>query len=257
MNKGMPPETKTEKIVVSVIIPAYNAGKTLPKAVESALSQDVPLEILVVDDASEIPAMETLAPYWGEKRIRILRLSRNRGVAAARNRGIREAKGEYIAFLDADDWWAPGKLSAQLSAMEKSKSVLCCTARELMNADGSSRGKVISVPKKIRYQDLLKGNCINCSSALIRTEAVREFPMEHDDAHEDYILWLKILKKYGNAVGLQKPYLKYRMSRDSKSGSKWKSARMTYRVYRYMGYSRWKSLVCFIHYAVNGAKKYA
>ena len=243
-------------VLVSVIIPSYNAKETLAQAVESALAQDVPLEVLIIDDGSKVPVMETLAAFWGEERIRILRNEHNEGVAAARNRGIREARGRYIAFLDADDWWADGKLPAQLTAMEKSKAVLSCTARELMNADGSSRGKVIPVPQAIHYPDLLKGNCINCSSAVILTEVAREFPMEHDDAHEDYILWLKVLRKYGEAVGISKPYLKYRLSADSKSGSKWKSAVMTYRVYRYMGYSHWRAAGFFLKYAVNGARKY-
>ena len=243
-------------VLISVIIPSYNAKDTLTQAVESALAQEVPLEVLIVDDGSAVPVMETLANFWGEKRLRILRNEHNEGVAAARNRGVSEARGRYIAFLDADDWWEKGKLPAQLAAMEEQNAVLSCTARELMNEDGSSRGKIIPVPQKICYEDLLKGNCINCSSVVLRADVAKEFPMEHDDAHEDYILWLKVLKKYGRAVGIARPYLKYRLSSTGKSGSKWKSARMTYRVYRYMGYSAWKSAGYFLQYAVNGVKKY-
>ncbi len=72
-----------------------------------------------------------------------------------------------------------------------------------------------------------------------------EFPMEHDDSHEDYITWLKILRKYGCAAGINKPYLKYRLSEGGKSRNKLKSAAMTYNVYRYAGYGRIRSCIFF------------
>ena len=80
--------------------------------------------------------------------------------------------------------------------------------------------------------------------------------MEHEDSHEDYITWLKIVKKYGYAVGLNEPFLKYRQSFTSKSGSKFKSAGMTFKVYRYLGLSLPKSILCFISYTWQGIKKY-
>ena len=242
--------------LVSVIIPAYNSEKTLKQAVDSALAQQVPLEVLVVDDCSSVPAMETLNAHWGDPRVKILRNGTNLGVSASRNRGVREAAGEYVAFLDADDWWAEGKLAAQIRAMRRQNAVLSCTGRELMNPDGTSRGREIPVRRKITYRELLRGNVINCSSAVVKTEVAREFPMEHDDAHEDYILWLRILKKYGDAVGLKEPYLKYRLSASGKSGHKWHSARMTYRVYRYLGMKPLQACACFIAYAFNGFRKY-
>ncbi len=244
------------KIVVSVIIPAYNSGKTLRMAVDSALAQDVPLEVLVIDDASGKPVKETLAERIPDERIRIFRNDCNRGVAYSRNLGVKMARGKYVAFLDADDWWAGGKLAAQLEVMRREKVVLSCTGRELIREDGTSTGRRIPVRKNITYRSLLSHNMINCSSAVIRTDVAREFPMEHDDAHEDYILWLKILRKYKRAAGLPEPYLKYRMMGHSKSGTKLKSARMTYRVYRYMGYNPVVSACFFTSYAVHGVMKY-
>ena len=82
------------------------------------------------------------------------------------------------------------------------------------------------------------------------------FPMEHDDSHEDYITWLKILRKYGCAAGINKPYLKYRLSEGGKSRNKLKSAAMTYNVYRYVGYGRIRSCIFFCSYAVHGMWKY-
>lgn len=169
---------------------------------------------------------------------------------------MQEAVGEYVAFLDADDWWDRGKLKEQLGILEKTGLVMCSTGRELMKADGSDTGRYIPVREKIRYRDLLKHNCINCSSVLIRREAALEFPMEHDDSHEDYITWLKVLKKYGSAAGINKPLLKYRLSEGGKSRNKLKSAAMTYQVYRYVGYGPLKSLFFFVSYALHGIWKY-
>ena len=141
-------------------------------------------------------------------------------------------------------------------ARESYKATQKQKIRELMKADGSDTGRYIPVREKIRYRDLLKHNCINCSSVLIRREAALEFPMEHDDSHEDYITWLKVLKKYGSAAGINKPLLKYRLSEGGKSRNKLKSASMTYRVYRYAGYDPVRSSLFFISYAVNGVWKY-
>ena len=91
---------------------------------------------------------------------------------------------------------------------------------------------------------------------LLRREDALAFPMEHDDSHEDYITWLKILQRGGFAAGINKPYLKCRLSEGGKSRNKLKSAAMTYQVYKYMGYGRLKSLLFFASYAFHGVWKY-
>ena len=80
--------------------------------------------------------------------------------------------------------------------------------------------------------------------------------MHHEDSHEDYIMWLEVLQKYKTACAVNEPLLKYRLSNQGKSGSKWKSARMTFQVYRYVGFSLPKSCICFVSYAFHGVKKY-
>jgi glycosyltransferase involved in cell wall biosynthesis len=103
-------------ISVSVVIPSYNGGRLLPQAIDSILAQTVvPSEIVVVDDGSTDDTQARLAPY--ASRIRCIR-QENRGVSAARNRGLRETSGQFIAFLDADDVWHPRKLELQLAAFE-------------------------------------------------------------------------------------------------------------------------------------------
>lgn len=242
--------------LVSVVIPAYNCANTIAEAIESALIQNVPMEIIVVNDCSPDNLDEVMAQYASIPFLRYIKNEVNMGAAESRNRGITVAQGEYIAFLDGDDYWLAGKLQRQLELMERTGTVLCSTARELMNPDGTLLGKILPVKSEVTYRALLFNNSINCSSVLIRTSVAREFPMRHSDSHEDYITWLQVLRKYGKASGINEPLLKYRVSANSKSGSKWKSAKMTFAAYRYLGFGWIKSFICFCGYAYNGVKKY-
>lgn len=108
---------------ISVIIPTYNRAPQVPAAVRSALEQRCqPCEVIVVDDGSTDATVDALGPFtdW----IRYIK-TENRGVSAARNRGIREATGEWIAFLDSDDTWHPDKLRKQMECMARAGSKVC------------------------------------------------------------------------------------------------------------------------------------
>jgi teichuronic acid biosynthesis glycosyltransferase TuaG len=238
-------------------MPAYNCIATVGAAIDSALAQEVPLEVIVVDDCSPQDLTEVLAPYREDPRVKILRNETNLGAAGSRNVGVAAATGEYIAFLDADDIWAPEKLQKQLALIREKDSVLCATARELMTPEGELTGRVIPVKETITYKELLKHNSINCSSVLMKAEVAKAFPMEHEDSHEDYILWLKILQKYGFACAVNEPLLRYRLSNTGKSGSKLHSAKMTFKVYRYMGFGTVSACLLFASYAFHGVMKYA
>lgn len=246
-----------EKPYVSVIMPVYNGEKYIKKAVDSVFAQEVPLELLVIDDGSTDRTEEVLSVYRNREDFRYLKNEKNMGAAGSRNRGVSASRGNYIAYLDADDWWENGKLKAQLKILEETGCVLCSTGRELMNPDGTSTGRTIPVKEIISYNELLKHNSINCSSVVIKREAALRFPMEHDDSHEDYITWLKVLGEYGPAAGINHPYLKYRLSEGGKSRNKLKSAAMTYKVYRYAGYGPLKSITFFMSYALHGIWKYS
>ncbi len=250
------------KIEVSVVMPAYNCEKYIHRAIESVMIQEPTLELIVIEDCSTDGTYKLLLELHekmilpGGKVFKLLRNKKNSGVAASRNTGVRAAKGKYIAFLDGDDWWEEGKLSRQLSLMKREAVVLCSTGRELMKADGTSTGRVIPVREEITYQELLKHNAINCSSVVLKREVAIEFPMGNDNLHEDYITWLRILKKYKRAVAINEPLLKYRLSEGGKSRNKLKSAKMTYGVYRHMGYGRLISLQLFCSYVLYGIRKY-
>lgn len=241
---------------VSVVIPSYNSGRTIRQAVESALEQSVQVEVIIVDDGSQDDTESVLDAYRDDSRVRIIRNECNMGVAASRNRGVKEAACPYVAFLDSDDVWLPGKLKKQLELMNRTQSVLCSTARELISETGERTGRVIQVPESVTYRQLLRGNVINCSSVLVDRQAILKYPMGNDNIHEDYICWLQMLREYGTAVAVNEPLILYRQTRNSKSGSKLSSARKTFAVYRKMGYGLVRSCIYFVCYAVNGVIKY-
>lgn len=122
---------------ISVIIPAYNYARYLGEAIDSVFAQTYPaLEIVVVDDGSADDTSEVLAGYGD--RIRAIR-QQNQGVSAARNAGISAARGEYVAFLDADDVWHPSKLEAQMARFDADPNLgLVYCGAESFNAEGQT-----------------------------------------------------------------------------------------------------------------------
>ena len=246
-----------DKPLISIVMPAYNCAHYIQGAIDSALGQAVPIELLVINDCSKDNLDQVMERYADNPKVRYIQNESNLGAAGSRNRGIKLARGEYIAFLDADDIWRRGKLERQWQAIQESGCVLCATARELMTPEGVCTGRIFAVAERITYRNLLRHNSIACSSVMIKAEVAREFPMHHDkDSHEDYIMWLEILKKYKEACGINEPLLLYRVSNTGKSGSKWHSARMTFKVYRYMGFGWGKSFLYFGSYALHGVWKY-
>ncbi len=250
--------------MVSVIIPVYNAKKYVCEALASVVEQSYVQEVIVIDDGSTDGSMEVVQAWLDaheaqtEKiRFRLLYNAHNMGVAESRNRGVKEAEGIYVAFLDADDRFAPGKLKKQVELLERTGACLCNTARVLMQADGTLTQNIMHTPEKITLADLEQTNYINCSSVVVRRDIMQKYPMKHSEVHEDYLTWLRMLRDYAYAVGIDEPLLEYRLSENGKSRNKLKSARMTYRTYRLAGYSVWKSCRMFAHYTVMGLKKYA
>jgi len=127
-------DTASADPIVSVVIPAYNCGRFIRDALDSVFAQEYPaLEVFVIDDGSTDNTCEVVAGYGS--RVNLIR-QKNAGAAAARNEGISRARGEYIALLDADDIWLPGKLRHQVAHLERSPGVaMCCAKWELLHPD--------------------------------------------------------------------------------------------------------------------------
>lgn len=156
--------------LISVVIPTHNRAALLPRAVHSVLGQSYPhFEIIIVDDASSDDSESTVAAL-NDQRIRYLRHTTNRGGSAARNTGIKAAKGKFVAFLDDDDEWLPEKLTRQLQVAFKSddagQTVVVYTGLQYINSDGQI---VCTIRPKKQGEilfDLLYGNYIGSTSSV-------------------------------------------------------------------------------------------
>jgi glycosyltransferase involved in cell wall biosynthesis len=186
---------------VSVIIPTYNRAPLLPRALDSVLAQTyADFEVLVVDDGSSDATAEVLARY-SDDRVRVLRHPVNRGVGAARNFGLREARGDFIAFLDSDDEWLPDKLALQLARFRAlGEDVgLVYSGMESVSGDGTRSAREPAFAGDV-YREMLRRNVIEGggSNAVIRREVVSRVGFFDEDipAIEDYEYWLRIARLY-------------------------------------------------------------
>jgi glycosyltransferase involved in cell wall biosynthesis len=251
-------------------MPAKDADRYIGGAIGSVVAQDYPRwELLAIDDHSIDRTAEVIKAY-AAKDPRVVYLPMGTvgatGAAAARNRGIRQARGRYIAFLDSDDIWDIRKLSIQLAAMESQSAALCYCAYRKMYDDGSVGTGTVEVPQSTSYNDLLKSNVIGCSTAIFDTRAIGKLFMperrkESGEYFDDYAMWLRIaresFRKGQPLIGINEPLVIYRVRKGSISNDKRRAARYTWRVYRRIeGMSFYSAAYHFCHYAVRGFRKY-
>ncbi|MFN0088091.1 MAG: glycosyltransferase [Blastocatellia bacterium] len=200
---------------VSVIIPAYNAEGYLAETIESALAQTrPPFEIIVVDDGSEDRTLEVARRY--APRVRAIRKP-NGGPASARNEAMRNASGEYLAFLDSDDLWVPDKLEEQVAFLDRHGDVGLVYGQALMfTQHGAERafGRRIGFTEDPSFRLLLYGDFIPNSTVMIRrscAEAVGPLNERRElIAVEDYEYWMRIARRFPIA-GISRPLAWYRI----------------------------------------------
>lgn len=243
---------------ISVIMPAYNASKTIKESILSVLNQTYKdFELIIVNDCSNDDTKSIIREYV-EKDSRIVYFENefNSGASYSRNRAISCAKGEWIAFLDSDDIWKNDKLEKQIKLIEDvPDATIVYTASSFINSDGVPYSYVLPAEKETTYKTLLKKNLISCSSAIVKASIMKSIKMPNDSMHEDYFVWLTILKSCDCAYGINEPLLIYRLSNNSKSSNRIKSAKMIYNTYRAVGYSKFVSLCLTLRYSIHSITK--
>jgi glycosyltransferase involved in cell wall biosynthesis len=184
-------------VAVSVVIPAYNAARTLGEAIESALAQDFPgKEIIVVNDGSTDSTAAVLRTYGD--RIRVIE-QKNRGQSAARNAAIAAAGGEYLAFLDSDDYWLPGRISATVDALQADRAagLALCDFRIIDRNTGKALGEMRAGCTPHKHDIFESWPPMTNTAVTMRTDLAREcdgFP-EGIGWGEDVLLWLAAIQR--------------------------------------------------------------
>ena len=200
---------------ISVITPTFNSACFLPDTIESVLTQTLQdWEMIIVDDGSTDNTQEVVARYLRSHpgKIKYFRQD-NGGTAQARNRAIRESKGEYLAFLDADDLWLPEKLAVQIPTMEAHPE-LCLISSETYAIDAQNNRighwKVAQMPNTFEY--LLEANHIYNLTVIARKSCVERIGYfdERLKVSQDYDLWLRLVKRFPFKV-LYTPLAQYRV----------------------------------------------
>jgi teichuronic acid biosynthesis glycosyltransferase TuaG len=214
--------------LVSVVIPSFRAQDYIAATVRSVLAQShANLEVIVVDDRSPDGTADIVEEIGREDpRTRCIRLEKNfGGPAGPRNIGVREARGEWIAFLDADDIWHPDKLAVQLKALAASGKRFCSS--KMM--DFEDEKDLVFTPaegcptREISFLNILVKSRIPASSVLVAADLVRRHPFneEHDyKAREDMDCWLRCHEEAGPSIKILHPLIGYRVSPNQISRSK-------------------------------------
>lgn len=219
--------------MVSIIVPLYNAEKFIWETVQSVINQTYKdFELLLVDDCSTDRSLAA-AEAINDSRVRVIRQEQNAGAYAARNRGLSEAKGRYIAFLDADDKWEPTKLEDTLKFMEEKDAGFVFTSYEFADEKCVGTGKVVRVPETITYKQALSNTTIFTSTVLIDREKVADELIKMPNIKsEDTATWWQILRAGHTGYGLDKNLVKYRRSAGTLSSNKIEALRRIWNLYR-------------------------
>lgn len=241
-------------------MPLYNCEKYIKHTVESVINQTYPnWELIIIDDAS---TDHSLQEAWhiaeNDKRINILQFASNQGVSSARNAGLANATGDYIAFLDADDLWATEKLEKQLAFMKEHKADFSHTSYAFINDNGEvmKKGK-INVSSEVSLHDYMKTTQIGMSTVMYNRNHIKDlrFPTDRKLC-EDARVWMHYMRKGYHFYGLNQVLSLYRIRPHQLSHNKFKMVTNTLR--RYIAENNipeYKKLFYFINYAYNGVKK--
>ncbi len=188
---------------VSVIIPALNAAPYIRMAIDSVLAQTHPvLEVIVVDGGSKDGTQALVAAYGEPVRLLDLTVTGRKGIGEGRNFGVEAAAGEWVAFLDADDWWDSRKIASQVAALEKCPdAALCYTGVCLVYEQSGERKMSWARDPSLIWPSLRWSNQVGTSTVVVRRSALQEIGAFREDlkVFEDWDLWVRLRLRYSFA----------------------------------------------------------
>ena len=205
--------------LVSIIMPSWNTGKFIGESIQSVLNQTYKnWELIIVDDCSTDNTDEIVASF-NDERIRYFRNDKNSGAALTRNRAIREARGEWVAFLDSDDLWMPKKLEYQIKFMQKNNLVFSYHEYEKIDEESKPLNIYVSGPRVVTKRKMYNYGYPGCLTFMYSTNAMGLIQIKDIKKNNDYAILLKLCKK-ADCVLLKKNLAKYRIRKQSISHDK-------------------------------------
>ena len=184
-----------EADLASIIMPSYNTAPYIKETIQSVLDQTYTnWELIIVDDCSTDNTEEVLATI-NDSRIRYFKNEKNSGAAVSRNKALREAKGQWIAFLDSDDLWMPEKLEKQINFMKKNRYSFSYTNYEEIDVDGNKTGIKITGPKRITKTGMFNYCWPGCLTVMFDADKIGLIQIEDIKKNNDYAMWLKVCQK--------------------------------------------------------------
>lgn len=182
--------------LVSIITPSYNTANFIGKTIESVLEQTYQnWEMIIVDDCSQDNTDEVVQQYLFDKRIKYIKNEVNSGAAVSRNRGLQEARGRWIAFLDSDDLWDTNKLEKQVYFMISKNVYFSYTNYEEIDESGKARNIILTGPSKISKQGMYNYCYPGCLTVMYDADYVGLIQIKNIKKNNDYAMWLEISKK--------------------------------------------------------------
>lgn len=236
-----------EAPLVSVITPSYNSEKFIAQTIKSVQNQSYTnWEMLIVDDCSSdntVSVVQELANR--DPRIKLFQLEHNSGAGIARDTALAQAKGRYIAFLDADDLWKPEKLKKQVDFLIKYDSPFTFSFYDCIDEEGNPLNKIVEAPKMLSYRQLFFCNYVGNLTGIYDADYFGKIAISAIRKRQDWMLWLTILKKIKTAQPVPEILASYRIRKDSISASKFNLIQHNFAVYRkFHGYNFIASLFC-------------
>ena len=245
--------------MISIVTPVYNAAAFIRQTMEMVQAQTyTDWELILVDDGSKDESCKRIEDYLKEKpdeRIRLIKKGKNEGAALTRNRGIKEAKGRYIAFLDADDVWLNHKLQRQMEFMEETDAGFVFSAYEFGDEEAVGTGRIVHVPDSLTYKKALSRTVIFTTTVLLDTKKIsKDLIYMPNVPSEDSATWWQILRQGHVARGLDEVLAIYRRPGKSLSSNKLKAIQRIWFLYRNVEkLSLWDSCIAFVGWAYRAS----
>ena len=212
-----------ENELVSIIMPSWNTGNFIAESIQSVINQTYKnWELIIVDDCSTDNTDEVVS-FYKDQRIKYLKNEKNSGAAITRNKALREAQGEWIAFLDSDDLWAPEKLEHQINFMKNNGYNLSFTEYEKIDEESKPLNVYVSGPEMVNKRKMYNYDYIGQLTMMYSTKAFGLIQIKDIKKNNDYAIRLQLYKKDGTCAYLLKENLaKYRVRKVSISHDKFK-----------------------------------